>query len=290
MKQHRFGGIWTRKKLDVLDQYLRFYVTALKQQPFTLHYADAFAGTGKHAPVDDAGQELLVPCEDFKGSVLTALEVEPGFDRFHFNDLDPGHVRELEKIRVEHADKDIRIYQRDANQFVPEFCTGLGRGDRAVLLLDPYSTQLDWSTLGAVAESGKVDLWLLFPLSVILRMTPTEGTRVRPDWEDTLNRLLGTDEWMEELYKPMVTPPMDDLFGDTDPTPLTRRLNTDELERWVTERLRTLFPYVAEPVRLNNNGRPLFSFYFAVSNKRPAAWGLAAKAATHITRKIDSNH
>lgn len=75
MKQHKFGGIWTRMKLDVLGQYLRFYVTALKNQPFTLHYADAFAGTGTHSPMDDEGQELLVPYEDFKGSVLTAVNI-----------------------------------------------------------------------------------------------------------------------------------------------------------------------------------------------------------------------
>lgn len=283
---HSFGGIWTRKKLAVLESYLNFYGKALKNQPFTLHYVDAYAGTGSHIPAEKENQELLVPHEDFKGSVLTALGISPGFHRYHFNDLNPDHVKELERIRSEHPDKDVRIYQQDANEFVPGFCAGLGGNDRAVMLLDPYSTQLDWSTLRSVAESEKVDLWLLFPISVILRMTPKSKARVVPEWKSTLNRLLGTDEWEAALYKKIDTPQIEDLFGDPDPTPAAQRVNIDELERWVTARLQELFPYVATPVPLKNKGKTLFLFYFAVSNKDPKARGLAQKVASHI---ISSN-
>lgn len=283
--KHEFGGIWTRKKLEILEAYLKFYVTALKNKGFTLHYADAFAGTGSHDPVTEDGQDLLVPYDDFRGSVLTALDVEPGFSKFHFNDLNPEHVRELKKIRDEHPHKNIHVYEKDANQFVPEFCAGLQKSDRAVLFLDPYSTQLDWSTLKHVATSGKVDLWLLFPLSVILRMTPRDGSKVRPEWKSTLDRLLGTDAWEATLYKPVEAPMMDDLFGDPDPTPTAERVNTVELERWVTSRLRDLFSYAAPPRQLNNKGKPLFLFYFAVSNKSPKAWQLADRAASHIIKK-----
>ena len=44
--KHEFGGLWTRTKLQALEQYLIFYTTAMKNQPFTVHYVDAFAGTG----------------------------------------------------------------------------------------------------------------------------------------------------------------------------------------------------------------------------------------------------
>ncbi|MEH6501926.1 MAG: three-Cys-motif partner protein TcmP [Pseudoalteromonas distincta] len=283
--KHKFGGIWTRKKLAVLEDYLRFYSSALKKQPFTLHYADAYAGTGSHDPVDEDAQILLMPYEHFKGSVLTALDIEPGFHQYHFNDLNPDHVKELEKIRGDYSQKTIHIYPQDANQFVPKFCNKLGWNDRAVLLLDPYSTQLEWETLKYVAKSEKVDLWLLFPISVILRMTPTDGARVRPEWRDKLDRLLGTNDWEAALYKPVEAAPIADLFGDVDQTPAAQRINTSELEQWVTTRLKEQFPYVAKPVLLHNKGKPLFLFYFAVSNKKPAAWALANKAASHIIEK-----
>jgi three-Cys-motif partner protein len=283
---HEFGGIWTQKKVAVLREYLRFYVTALKQQPFTLHYADAFAGTGQYTPSKQANQQELIDQEDFSGSVTAALELEPGFDEYHFNDLSEDHVAELKKIAAGFAGKKINITVSDANAFVPEFCNGLTQSDRAVLLLDPYSTQLDWTSLDCVSKSQKVDLWLLFPISVILRMTPTDGDRIRPEWKHTLDRLLGDNGWESSLYKPINTPVTADLFSD----PIlehTKRINVEELKQWVTNRLRQLFPYVARPVLLENNGSPLFLFYFAVSNREERAWGLAQRAATHIINKFD---
>jgi three-Cys-motif partner protein len=283
--RHKFGGIWTQKKLTVLDEYLRFYVTALKNKRFTLHYADAFAGTGSHVPSEDGRQETFLPLDNLRGSVLTALAVEPGFNQFHFNDLDAEHVQELRKIKLEHPHKNIALSEMDANEFVPQFCASLTNKDRAILFLDPYSTQLDWQTLQSVAASGKVDLWLLFPLSVLLRLTPKDSLKAKPEWKKTLDRLLGTSEWEASLYKPHVSPVMDDLFGDPTPPASSTRLNTDELQLWITQRLKTIFPYVGKPVTLCSNGSPLFLFYFAVSNKSPNAWGLADKAASHIVKK-----
>lgn len=35
-KDHRFGGDWTSRKLEILAAYLAEYRKALKKQPFTL--------------------------------------------------------------------------------------------------------------------------------------------------------------------------------------------------------------------------------------------------------------
>ena len=214
-----------------------------------------------------------------------ALSIEPAFHQYHFNDLNPVHIAELEAIKGQHPRKEIKIYHQDANAFVPTFCSSLRRKDRAILFLDPYSTQLDWITLEHVTATRKVDLWLLFPISVILRMTPRDGDRIRPEWRETLNRLLGTDKWEDVLYKPVDPPVIDDLFGDDDPTPVAERINVAELQEWVTARLKELFPYVAEPVLLKNKGKPLFLFFFAVSNPDPKAWSLADNAVSHIIEK-----
>jgi hypothetical protein len=49
MRQHRFGGSWTVNKLDALRAYLSGYAQALKNQPFSRIYIDAFAGTGERS-------------------------------------------------------------------------------------------------------------------------------------------------------------------------------------------------------------------------------------------------
>ncbi len=282
--KHVFGGLWTREKLQVLEKYLHFYAIALKNQPFTLHYVDAFAGTGSHDPKVKSSQGEIIPHEDFQGSVTTALNLEPGFHHYHFNDLNPDHIRELRALKVNHPSKNIHITEKDANSFVPEFCATLGKNDRAVLFLDPYSTQLNWATLKHIAATQKIDLWLLFPISAITRMTPTDGAKIRPEWRKTITRLLGTDKWEEALYKPKLLPAMDDLFGDQSNHNGTERLNIDELEAWITKRLRETFYYVAKPHRLTNNNRPLFLFYLAVSNPKQQAWRLADRAVKSILR------
>ena len=284
--KHEFGGLWTRTKLQALEQYLIFYTTAMKNQPFTIHYADAFAGTGTQDPKVLESQGELIPHEDFMGSVRTALSIPSGFHHYHFNDLNPLHIKELRQLATEYPEQNIHISEQDANIFVPNFCNSLGAKDRAVLFLDPYSTELDWATLKYVAKSRKVDLWLLFPISVIFRMTPKDKSKIIPTWKSTLDRLLGTDLWEKALYEEKPKPQIEDMFGTENHWECAERINVEGLMNWVSNRLRELFPYVAEPAVLRNNNSPLFLFYFAVSNPKKEARNLADRAAKHIMRKL----
>ncbi len=278
--EHRFGGPWTQKKLSILENYLSIYTTALSNH-FTLHYVDGFAGTGSQNTKINDSQRVLVPEENLRGSAKVALEINPSFHQFHFNDLNPKHAQALEEIKRGFPDKQVHITQKDANTFVPDFCNTLRWNDRAVLLLDPFSTELDWNTLKPVAQSEKIDLWLLFPISAILRMTPKDGAKIIPEWGKTLSRLLGTEDWQKALYKPKPTPLIQDMFENQEEDAATR-LNIDELELWITNRLKELFSYVAKPVPLKNNKTTLFLFYFAVSNKKDVAWKLADRIVKNI--------
>ncbi len=284
MVRHDFGGLWTREKLSILEDYLKFYSTALKNKPFTLHYVDAFAGTGSQTQRLLDGQCLLIPEEDFKGSARIALSTEQPFHHYHFNDLSEEHCKALEGIRVEYPDRRVSISNMDANQFVVNFCQAMSRTDRAVIFLDPYSTELDWATIECAAKTGKVDLWLLFPLSATLRMAANDKTRIYPALEAKLDRLLGTKEWAEALYRPVEKPLIQDLFGDP-PGDQSERLNSKEVASFVCNRLRSIFSYVAEPVTLKVNNNPFFLFIFAVSNPAKTAKDLAEKVSKQILRK-----
>lgn len=286
MAKHEFGGIWTRQKLDVLRDYIYFFTTALKNRNFNLHYADAFAGTGSQDTRTALNQENLLQPEVFDGSARVALSAKQKFDVYHFNDISQEHVASLAKIADEYSDTDVKITQLDGNVFVREFCASLGSNDRAVLFIDPYSTELDWHTLSYVADSGRIDLWMLFPLSALLRMTPRDG--LKPEWVERVTKLLGTDEWISELYKKKEEPLMQDLFGEEVSEEGIERLNVDGVSRFVRKRLEEQFSFVAEPIRLYGQKGPLFLFLFAVSNPSPTAIALAKKVSNQIIRKRQS--
>ena len=279
---HEFGGIWTRKKLELLEKYMQFYTTALKNTPFKLHFIDAFAGTGFHSQKTTAEQTDLVPINTLLGSASISLNVTPPFDAYHFNDLDESHYNSIQAIAKTHSDKQIYVGCEDANSFVSKFCISMKRLDRAVIFLDPYNTELDWNTVELVAKTQKADLWLLFPISTLLRMTPRDGARIRPEWREKLNRLLGTDEWESSLYKEK--PPLvnRDLFEGEETDPLIERIDVEELSNWLIERFQSIFSFTANPVMLKNKGKPLFLFIFSVSNPSTKAEALAKRVVKHI--------
>lgn len=283
---HEFGGEWSEKKLQILEDYLGFYTQALKNQHFKLHYVDAFAGSGTHAP--KANEKLEGFWEEdqkeYSGSVRRALEVTPPFETYHFNEIDPMHISELRRIKKEFPDRDIRISEMDANSFVPQFCRSMGVSDRAVLFLDPYATQVDWETVRAVAKSKKVDLWLLFPISALARMTPRDKGSLPIEWKATLNRLLGTSVWEDQIYQPPSDPVIHDMFEDA-VVGEAQRVPIDALGRWVRDRLSEEFAFVSEGFELKNRGNLLFLFFFAVSNPEPKVHALAYKVLKSMMKR-----
>ena len=153
--------------------------------------------------------------------------------------------------------------------------------NRAVLFLDPYATEVKWATLEAIAKTQAIDLWYLFPFSAAQRMLPNEG--VVDSWRKKLNDLFGDTDWETRFYKPN---PQINLLGEDGQ--MIKEVNTKELAAYICERLKSIFPYVADNPRLLYNAKmsPLFLFCFAVSNPNPKAYGLAKKVAEeHILKK-----
>jgi len=152
--------------------------------------------------------------------------------------------------------------------------------NRAVLFLDPYATEVKWVTLEAIAKTQSIDLWYLFPFSAAQRMLPKDG--IVESWKNKLNDIFGNKDWESRFYMPN---PQFNMFGDNQ---LIKDVNTIELAAYICERLKSIFPYVADNPRMlyNTNMSPLFLFCFAVSNPDPKAYGLAKKVAEgHILEK-----
>lgn len=296
---HRFGGDWTTAKLDVLAKYLASYTTALKDkpsknQPFRKGYIDAFAGTGyRDARHDDGSAEssqgLLLPDLAgheaqalLDGSARLALKTQPRFDRYVFIERSAERCAQLESLKAKfpHLASDIQIRQGDANAEIQALCKRDWNSHRAVLFLDPYGMQVEWTTIEAIAATEAIDLWLLFPLGIGVNRLLTRSGDIPESWKRRLNTLLGTDDWYNEFYRVESTPT---LFGGAEERVI--KATTESIGRYFNDRLKSIFPAVADQPRIlrNSANSPLYLLCFAAGNKKGAP--IALRIANYLLTK-----
>jgi len=297
-KAHSFGGDWTSTKLDILGKYLGAYTKALKDKPtstrpFVKAYIDAFAGTGYRSEGSEAGTTSpylpfpdlaeSAPQDLLDGSARLALKTKPRFDRYIFIERSPRRCRELEGLKAEFPDlaKDIRIEQGEANEQIQTLCRRKGWASRrAVLFLDPYGMQVEWETIKAIAGTEAIDLWLLFPLGVGVNRLLTRSGDIPPAWRARLDKLLGRQDWYDRFYRVESEPT---LFGTKEDHVV--KATTETIGRYFVERLREVFPGVAQPAVLRNSARcPLYLLCFAASNRKGAPTALAI--ANHLLKDV----
>lgn len=272
----KFGGEWTIEKLDILTGYLDAYLVALKNMKFKKIYIDAFAGTGTITTSD--GQRQIA------GSAKLALLAQNHFDEYYFVEKDKKKAEQLQSmvdLEFKHLSSRVHVRQGDANTELLDICTAIDwRYNRALLFLDPYATEVAWSTLETIAQTGTFDVWYLFPLSALNRMLRRDG-RMEASWVECINRLLGADSWQEEFYEES---PQMNLFGTSE---IFKTADSARVEEYILKRLDLIFQAVAPNPRVFTNEKksPMFLFCFAISNPSPKAQKLALKIASHILGK-----
>ena len=271
--EQRFGGDWTIEKLDIFIQYLDAYLTALKYQKFGKIYIDAFAGTGS-ITTRDGSQEI-------SGSARLALSSKIKFDAYYFIEADKFKAGRLESmVKEEFPEYKDRIYIRcgDANIELAKIARQIDwQANRALLFLDPYATQVAWSTLETVAKTGSVDVWYLFPFQALQRMLRKDG-QMEQSWIDCINRLLGDSSWATSFYEEN---PQISLFVDS---AIIKSASTVDVEKYIIQRLKQIFPAVAPKPKIfyNRKNSPIFLFCFAAASNSRAAQRLALNIAGHI--------
>ncbi len=276
MSRHSFGGDWTVEKLNILSEYLDFYIIALKNQPFNKIYIDAFAGTGY---INVGGEEEVI-----EGSVKLALKAANPFDRYIFIEKNNDYAKELNALlnnEFSHILHSVSVRNEDCNTALKNICEKTDwRRNRALIFLDPYATELEWETLKIIAATKAIDVWYLFPLSAANWMLKKDG-RIQESWRIKLNRIFGDDGWFEEFYKA----DMQMTFFD-EGLRFSKEVNEIQLKKYIYGRLKTIFPAVADNPRIlyNTKNSPLFLFCFAVSNNSHTAIRLALKGADHILK------
>jgi three-Cys-motif partner protein len=289
-KAQKFGSAHTKQKLDKLEEYLRLYSTALKNQGFQLIYFDAFAGAGD-VQIGDADAALLAEVDDYspfiRGSAQRALSFKAAFSSYIFVEAMDANIAGLEELRKQHADIADRIVIKrgDANAELLNFCkTTNWRATRAVVFLDPYGNQVKWSTVEAIAATGAIDLWYLFPagLGVYRQISKTRG--VHSSHQKSLDDLFGTESWRDVFVE---TQQIDDLFGSREQQQKTATV--ESVTQYVAERLRTIFKggVLSEWLPLGSRKIHMYSLMFAWANPDEIA-KLAGKLASAVLRSRDS--
>ncbi len=284
MEDHYFGGAWTEIKLDILRKYLDFYTKALSKQGFELLYIDAFAGTGSRTEIISGAPILGLEEKKISldGSARIALNIEQPFDRYLFIETNSKRIKELEKLRAEFRNTYIKIENADANTVIAELASKPiwdSNKFRGVIFIDPYGMEVSWETLKAIKMTESFDVWYLFPISGVCRQAARDYAKMEEYKKDALDKLFGTRDWEKAFYKKVS---QQGLFEDTEN--IVRQLTINQIEEWVSKRLKTIFPHVSNPVVLPPSGAQLYSLFFCISNQSPKAIGLATKAANFILK------
>ena len=273
-----FGGPWTLEKLKVLENYLDAYTTALKGQRFKLMYIDAFAGIGHLSLSDPSADDAS---RFVSGSAERALGIrDKPFDRLIFIEKSPRQCEELRQLKESAPERDIQVKQFDANRFLSQLQEDW-RGWRGVLFLDPFATEVEWSTIETIASFEALDTWILFPTSAIARMLPRskQPDDISTAWSDRLTRVYGNENW-RDLYgqKRQLN-----LFGESG---VERGPGVEGLIRIYKSNLKGLLGnrFVNKSKTLRRGDSPLFEFMFFVGH--PKGIGPATRIAEHLLKEL----
>ena len=204
-----FGGDWTEEKLRRVQKYLKAYNVALKRQPFTREYIDAFAGTGyREVRQSDSQASLLLPelveedCQDFlDGSASIALKVEPPFPQVHVHRAESRRsTRNFASSGSDTPDREINTLQGGREDSCRTSPQPVGF-HRAVLFVDPFGMQVTWETIRASrVDSADRHVAPVPPGVAVSRLLKKDG-RHRGIPRRSLDVLFGETSWFDAFYK-----------------------------------------------------------------------------------------
>ena len=299
-KGSHFGGEWTIQKLNIIEKYIKAYLTALKNQRVKKIYVDGFAGSGvtELKTKEEAGASILGNLLGegassnegpmvVDGSAMLSLKYD--FDEYYFLELDTERIQTLKNnIKERYPDKYDKVHfiSGDSNSTLLAVVRKIDVYSRCLMFLDPYALELKWETLEAISKCGVIDLWYLFPLSLIRLMEKTKD--IPKANQDKITSILGTNTWIDELYEK--SEGQIDMFGDVRES--YSRVSYEAVLNYIMNRFKTIFPYVCPNSKMLYNEAkhaPMFMLCFMMTNKSVKAWGLAGKLAKEIissTEKI----
>lgn len=291
----KFGGLWTKQKLLIIEEYLKCYAYALKNTKVNRIYIDAFAGSGVTELDNDVNHSDSLfdmfpdlQCEKvesetmIEGSALLSLKYD--FDEYYFLELDEERLNKLkENIEAKYPDKLTKIHfiKGDSNKTLVEVLEKITPYDRCLMFLDPYALELNWETLEKISRGVGNDVWYLFPLHALTRVLPKDRTKLNKN-EKLVSKMLGTEDWEDTLYEES---DQTNMFGVVE----TNRVSFEELKPFLIDRFKSIFKFVSKDTTLllNSKNSPLFLLCFMMTNDSEKAQNLAQKFVSGIKKGME---
>ncbi|WFU09175.1 three-Cys-motif partner protein TcmP [Rhizobium sp. CB3090] len=299
---HKYGGPWSEVKLDAVEYYLQCYSNALTPRRMDIWYIDAYAGSGDREAEREIGgllegAPLETVIETLDGSARRALKIDPPFKHFVFIEKDPIRAKQLAEVKNDFPSVEIEVLQGDANSELlklisKEPWTRKAKSfSRGVVFLDPFSMQVDWSTLRALAATECLDVWYFFNVQAVTRQLAHDFGGVG-NKATTLDRVL-SPRW-RELYA--ITPEepskQSDMFADTIPLekkePSAKRtISKAQIDQWFKGLMTEEFAFVSDPLPIiTPHSGHTFSLFLAVANRRRKATELAEKFVSYVNKNF----
>lgn len=189
----RVAPTWTEEKLRVLQSYLGGFAPACRSHPLGWYALDIFAGGGLNIS-ETTGAEI-------PGSALIALEAKsPLAQRVILCEYSAKVLPALISRTSAYGDR-VRVFAGDANAKIEEMLGLCPRTAPTFAFLDPEGSELDWTTVEAIAKHKegrsqyRVEQLILLPTDMgFVRMLPLLG---EPDEASAakLTRMYGHDRW-----------------------------------------------------------------------------------------------
>lgn len=267
---NEFGSSWTAEKANMVFDYAKAYLTAMKNQRFELLYFDGFAGSGDVQLKDDTLMESVA-------LRVLGIDTPRRFDRYVMVELDKRKAASLrEKLSdrfPELTDKAL-VVEDDCNTQLRNLAAYLDRDQyrRVLAFLDPCGMQVDHKAMKTL-KGLHADIWILFPSGIgVNRNLFRDLTKMKPENWRSVERNLGVTEQeiRDQYYEQTLFEEFPDKRGDG----ITRTL---DLYR---TKLQELFKHVSKPKVLRNSAGGIM-YHLLMASQEP----MAIRIADHIVKK-----
>lgn len=280
---NKFGGDWTKAKIEILVEYANAYLTIMNKYPFfKLMYFDGFAGTGyiTKSASDEIGNEIEISVTIGAARRIIELNSPKSFDMYYFVEKDTKKVDLLhENTKKIFPNKEIHLTAGDCNKKMLDLANFLRRPEnknyRTLAFIDPCGMQVEWRTIEAL-RGLPIDMWILVPTGLgVGRLLKNDG-EIPDAWLERLEIFLGLtrDEILSRFYKRTPT-----LFEGIDQVTKDRAA-VESTATLYQNRLKEVFDFVSQPYVLKNSSNSIMFHLFLTSNNNAGE-----KIANDIVRK-----